>query len=168
MMKKKDVIFLVGFMGSGKTAVGKALAEKLGYSFLDTDEMVEKKEGRSIHQIFKESGEGYFREKEWEALFSLEGLSRAIVSTGGGLFLGAPQRTFIKEQGVSMWLNAPFDEMLKRLKHSPARPLFKDEESLREMLENRKAKYTLADYEVRTGGLSIDEIIERVLSVLSA
>lgn len=164
---KKDVIFLVGFMGVGKTVIGKALARRLGFSFLDTDEMVEKKEGRSINRIFQESGEGYFREKEWEVLKSLKDLSRVVIATGGGLFLGSPHRKFIKEQGVSIWLNAPFEEILKRLRRSPIRPLFTNEEDLRGMLEKRKARYALADYEIETGHQNIEGIIERILKIIN-
>ncbi len=167
-MMKRDVIFLVGFMGSGKSAIGRALADSLDYSFLDTDDMVEEKEGRSIEQIFEESGEGYFREKEWEALRSLKGLSRAVVSTGGGLFLGAQHRDLIKELGMSLWLDAPFEEILNRLRGSSSRPLFKDEVSLRAMHEKRKARYALADLRVKTDRLAIDEIIKKILSALDA
>jgi shikimate kinase len=165
-MMKKDVIFLVGFMGSGKSVIGRALADKLGYQFLDTDDMVEEKEGRSIEQIFRESGEGYFREKEWEALISLKGLSKTVISTGGGLFLGRQHRELIKEQGVSVWLDAPIEEILGRLKGSSSRPLFKDEKSLKELLENRKARYALADFTVKTDRLTIDEIVKGVVEAL--
>ena len=165
---KKDVIFLVGFMGCGKSAVGKALAQKLNYTFHDTDEMVEKKEGRSIEEIFKVSGEGYFREKEWEVLISLAGIRNAVVSTGGGLFLGTQHRRFIKEQGVSVWLDAPFDDILDRLKDGPVRPLFKNEAELEQMLENRKGRYACADYQVRTKGLTVEKIIERIGQALLA
>lgn len=165
---KKDVIFLVGFMGCGKSVIGRELAEKLGYRFLDTDDMVEKKENRSIEEIFRESGEGYFREKEWEVLNELKGLSKAVISTGGGLFLGPQHRAFIKEQGMSLWLNAPFEDILDRLKGGSNRPLFKDEESLKIMLEDRKARYALADFEVRTDRLTIEEVVKRVMEALEA
>ncbi len=163
---KKDVIFLVGFMGCGKSAVGKVLAGKLGYAYYDTDEMVEKKEGSSIEEIFKDSGEGYFREKEWEALNSLNGIRDAVVSTGGGLFLGSNHRQFIKELGISVWLDSPFEDILKRLTSGPVRPLFRNEAELRQMLENRKGRYALADYHIATRGLTIEEIIERVIRLL--
>ncbi len=167
-MMKKDVIFLVGFMGCGKSVIGRALAQKLGYQFLDTDDMVEEKENRSIEEIFRVSGEGYFREKEWEVLKELKGLSKAVISTGGGLFLGPQHRVFIKEQGVSLWLNAPFEDILSRLKGSSTRPLFKDEESLKIMLEGRKERYALADFEVRTDRLTVDETVKRVMEALES
>jgi len=164
----KDVIFLVGFMGCGKSAVGKALAGKLGYTFFDTDEMVERNEGRSIEEIFASSGEGYFREREWEVLISLKGIRSAVVATGGGLFLGAQHRNFIREQGISVWLDSPFEDILKRLKSGPVRPLFRDEADLKQMLENRKGRYFLADHQIKTDDLGIHEIVEKILLLLSS
>ncbi len=160
---KNDVIFLVGFMGCGKSAVGKALAGKLGYTYYDTDEMVEKKEGRTIEDIFKDSGEGYFREKEWEVLTSLKGIKDSVISTGGGLFLGSQHRQFIKEQGISVWLDSPFEDILERLQSGPVRPLFRSAEELKQMLENRKGRYALADYHIATRGLTVEKILERIM-----
>ena len=82
-------VFLVGFMGVGKTTVGHALATRLGWAFADTDAMVEQSAGRSIEEIFRESGEGRFREVEWDALRSLQGRKHLVVATGGGTFVEA-------------------------------------------------------------------------------
>ncbi|MEW5806493.1 MAG: shikimate kinase [Acidobacteriota bacterium] len=164
-MMKKDVIFLVGFMGCGKSAVGRTLANRLGYTFHDTDEMVEAKERRSIEKVFQESGEGYFREREWEALLSLAGITNAVVATGGGLFLGAQHRKFIKETGISIWLDAPFEDILERMKDGPVRPLFTDDAEFRQMLESRKGRYILADYRIDTRGMTVESIVDKILKI---
>ncbi len=130
-----------------------------------TDEMVEQREGRSIEKIFQDSGEGYFREREWEALVSLKGIRDAVISTGGGLFLGAQHREFIKETGISIWLDAPFEDILARVKEGPVRPLFSSEADLRQLLENRKGRYILADHQVKTKGLSIEEIVKKIMLI---
>ena len=85
-------LFLVGFMGSGKSTTARVLSSQLGFRSVDTDEIVEAREGRSIDQIFRESGEGFFRKAEWEVLSSLNGHPRLLVATGGGLYLGTEQR----------------------------------------------------------------------------
>ena len=105
-------MFLVGFMASGKTTVGRLLAGRLGFSFADTDEHVEARSGRSIERIFAESGEGVFRRLEWEALQDLGGAEKSVIATGGGLFLGYVQRRFMIERGSTVWLDAGLDRLL--------------------------------------------------------
>ena len=144
-------IFLVGFMGCGKTSAGRALAAETGREFVDLDERVAAREGRTIERIFRESGEGRFRELEWEALLAQRGSGRTVVATGGGLFLGVVQRGFLKEEGVTVWIDVPLDVIRKRLGSGAAeRPLWTGEDpvSLRALFERRRAAYALADHRV--------------------
>jgi shikimate kinase len=144
-------VFLVGFMGCGKTAAGRALAAQIGWEFADTDDLVVQREGRAIERIFRESGEGRFRELEWEALVAQRGRRRVVVATGGGLFLGVVQRKFLKEEGVTVWIDVPLPVIERRLGSEGAeRPLWTsaDRLSLRALFERRRAAYALADHRV--------------------
>ena len=143
-------IFLVGFMGAGKTTVGQALAARLNWAFADTDALVEQAEGRSIEEIFSASGEGRFRELEWLALRTLTGRRELVVATGGGLFLGVVQRAFVRSSGISCWLDVPLGVVVRRLGDAATRPLWMKDDALlrRAFFEKRRAAYALADFRV--------------------
>ncbi len=149
-------LFLVGFMGVGKSTAGCALAARWGWDFADTDALVERTEGRTIEEIFSSSGEGRFREAEWDALRTLAGRSRVVVATGGGLFLGTPQRAFVRAHGASCWLDAPLAVVAARVGDLAARPAWPGGDALsrRAFFERRRAAYALADFRVdaSTGG----------------
>ena len=118
-------IILIGFMGSGKTAVGKELAAKLGMDFLDTDELIEKTEKRSITSIFQEYGEPYFRKLETETLKTLQDYDNYVLSTGGGIVLKEENAARLKELGKVIWLWAEPEVIHERIKHETHRPLLK-------------------------------------------
>jgi shikimate kinase len=144
-------IFLVGFMGCGKSAAGRALAAETGWELVDTDVLVEEREGRSIESIFRESGEGRFREVEWSVLQGLAGRREIVVATGGGLFLGVPQRRWLRSAGVTVWIDVPLAVVEQRLGPSAVeRPLWStsDRPALRAVFERRRAAYALADHRV--------------------
>jgi shikimate kinase len=145
-------IFLVGFMGAGKTTVGRALAQRAGYGFVDTDAEVEARAGRSIEELFHAHGEGYFREREWEALLAVAARTRLVVATGGGLFLAEAHRDFIRRHGVSVWLDVPLDAIWERCRELSGRPLFTTRVELAELLAARHDRYALADHQVAAGG----------------
>lgn len=152
-------------MGSGKTAVGRALADFLGWDFIDTDELVVEREGRAIERIFEESGEGRFREAEWQALRSLAGRERAVVATGGGLFLGVRQRAFMKREGTTVWLDVPFHVVRARVGAGGGRPLWtpgEDEVAFRAFFERRRAAYALADVRVDAAAGGPVELARRI------
>ena len=136
-------VFLVGFMGAGKTAVGKALASARSWGFEDTDAAVEIALGRAIPEIFNELGEGAFREAESAALRMVAGRPRTVVATGGGLFLSLAHRAVVRAGGVSVWLDAS-------LEVAAGRPLWPREDTLarRALYERRRAAYALADLRV--------------------
>jgi len=164
-------VFLTGFMACGKTTVGRLLAGELGYGFLDTDDLVEQREGRSIERVFTESGEGHFRRAEWEALMGLESLERAVLATGGGAFLGYLQRRWMIERGRTVWLDVPLDLARRRIEvEGPGervRPLWRknDPLALRALFEKRRAVYALAEIRADASGPA-DEIARSLARVL--
>ncbi len=164
-------IFLVGFMGVGKSTAGRALAAHWGWDFEDTDALVERKEARSVELIFRESGEGRFREAEWDALRSLGGRKRLVVATGGGLFLGVAQRAFLRVHGVTIWLDAPLSVVAARASAGASRPLWPADDPLlrRALFERRRAAYALADLRVdasKDGADGVARAIETARSTL--
>jgi shikimate kinase len=157
-------IFLVGFMGVGKSSVGRALAARLRWDFEDTDALVVQAEGRPIDDIFRTSGEGRFRELEWEALRSLGRRTRMVVATGGGLFLGVAQRAFIRAEGLSCWLDAPLAVVAERVVDGASRPLWLDDDALsrRTFFDRRRAAYALATLRVDASSGRADDVARRV------
>jgi len=143
-------LYLVGFMGSGKSVIGRLLAVELGWRFVDVDARVVQKEGRSIEEIFAASGEKSFREAEWEALRTISQGPRAVVATGGGLFMSLQPRALIKRTGISLWLDAPFEKIRERLEGGSGRPLWENEKpvAMRLFYERRRAAYALADLRI--------------------
>jgi shikimate kinase len=159
-------VFLVGFMACGKSTVGSLLAERLSWEAVDTDGLVEQRAGRPVEQIFRDWGEGRFRELEWEVLQSLEGRDRTVVATGGGAFLGVVQRRWMRRQGRTVWLDVPLEECLRRGGPGGSRPLWGSEDpvAFRAFFDKRRAAYALAD--LRVGwevGQRPDEVVERLL-----
>ncbi|HEY2845722.1 MAG TPA: shikimate kinase [Bryobacteraceae bacterium] len=149
-LKRTPGIFLVGFMGSGKSTVGRALADELGWGFADLDEDIEKREGMSIHQIFETRGEPGFRDAETAALRervrSVEGGKPCVVALGGGAFLSDDNFQMVCNNGVSVWLDCPFSTVERRVTGYTHRPLARDPEKLRELFAVRRPGYERADY----------------------
>ena len=134
----KKTVVLVGMMGAGKTAVGKALAAMLNVPFLDSDEEIVKAANRSIAGIFTRDGEAFFRAREAEVIARLMDEQAGILSTGGGAFLADQNRTVIADKGVAVWLRADLDLLWVRVRHKTTRPLLQTDnprETLRELCE---------------------------------
>jgi shikimate kinase len=157
-----ECVYLVGFMGSGKSAVGRALADRLGYRFVDTDTLVEETESRSIERIFAESGEPRFREREREVLRALANEKHIVVATGGGLFQGESERKIIESHGVSVWLDTPLETIWERCRSTGGRPLFGDLPELQALFDQRRAGYALADQHVRAGSRPVPEVVDEI------
>ncbi|MGA9771438.1 MAG: shikimate kinase [Blastocatellia bacterium] len=151
-------IFLIGFMGAGKTTVGQALAYKLNCDFIDLDRVIERQTGKSIQQIFSEQGELEFRRIERQAVESCRRLSNAVVALGGGAYLAEENRKALRETGTTIWLDCPPEICFERVRGDGSRPLLGTEDEMKALLDKRRAAYSLADYVVQTGALSPDEI----------
>lgn len=123
----KGSIYLCGFMASGKSTLGKALAELLGWDFRDLDTVIEDKEGMSINEIFKEEGEDYFREKEWEYLLYLTREFKGIVSLGGGALQNQRIVDHLKVHGLLIFVDTPLEKIVDRVYESDERPILYDE-----------------------------------------
>ena len=147
-------IVLCGFMGSGKTVVGKELAKIMGRKFIDTDEMIEKEQGIAIKAIFASRGEDYFRELEYEVCKKISGLRNCVISTGGGALTFERNVSALKEGGKIVFLDATFETICARIGDNQTRPLFEDREKAKQLYDERKDKYlSAADY-VIDGDLS--------------
>lgn len=157
-------------MGSGKSAVGRRLAERLGWPLADTDALVEARAGASIETIFRERGEGAFRALEWEVLQTLSGDPACVVATGGGLYAGAAQRAFLRAHATSCWLDVPLAVSAARLAREGVRPVWDalDPVGRRILFERRRAAYALADLAVRAGDADADDVAARVESAWRA
>ena len=140
-------IVLCGFMGAGKTVVGKELAKIMGRKFVDTDEMIEEETGISIPAIFAARGEEYFRELEYEMCKKTANLKNVVVSTGGGAMTFERNVEAIKKGSKVVFLDASFDVICDRVGDASSRPLFKNKENAKKLYDERREKYlAAADY----------------------
>jgi shikimate kinase len=166
----RKTVVMVGMMGAGKTAVGRALALRLGVPFLDSDAEIEAAANMSVPEIFNRDGEPFFRLKETQVIARLLDEQRGILSTGGGAFLSAENRENISAKGVSIWLDADIDLLWNRVRHKDTRPLLKTPDpkaTLTQLFEQRVPQYKLADIAVRSqSGLSIEDMVDRVIEAL--
>jgi shikimate kinase len=151
-LKRTPGIYLVGFMGSGKSTVGRALAERLGWSFIDVDAEIERAQHASIAEIFAARGEEEFRRIESEAILRLvqwvERGRPSVVALGGGAFSAAGNREPLLQNGVTVWLDCPFEVARKRAASDPSRPLSRDPDQFRALFEARLPVYALAQIRV--------------------
>ena len=144
-------IVLCGFMGSGKTVVGKELAKILGVKFVDTDELIEEEQGVAIKAIFATHGEDYFRDLEYEMCKKVAEMNGVVVSTGGGAMTFKRNVDAIKEGSKVVFLDASFDVICDRIGDSTTRPLFQDKEKAKKLYDERKDKYlSAADYVINS------------------
>ena len=156
---------LTGMMGVGKSTIGKKLAKKLKYNFIDIDKTIELKEKSSINLIFKNKSESYFRKIESEITLSELKKEKSVISLGGGAFLNKEIRSSVKRLSISFWLDVPVEELIKRLKKSRKRPLLLKKninETVKKIYYDRKKNYSKADYRIKCNSLSLNEIISKI------
>ncbi len=157
-------IFLLGFMGSGKSTVGPLLARALGRPFVDLDKVIEEETGKTIEAIFRDEGETRFR--EYESLFLKKvGSGEVVVATGGGVVI-REENWKVLEKGVTVALVASPEELEKRLAGSVGRPLLEGDRDWRELLKDREPLYRRASLIVETTGLTPLEVVEVILKGL--
>ncbi len=168
--KLHKTVVMVGMMGAGKTAVGKAVAAKLNAPFLDSDEEIVKAADRSIAEIFERDGEPFFRLKESQVISRLLDEERGILSTGGGAFLNAGNRDMIDDKGVSVWLDASLEVLWSRVRHKNTRPLLRTDnprQTLSDLLDARLPSYEQSALRVTSAyDLSIETMADRVIDAL--
>ena len=165
-------VAMVGMMGAGKTAVGRALAARLQVPFLDSDTEIQAAANMTVAEIFSRDGEPFFRQKEAQVIERLLEEERGILSTGGGAFMTPANRQMISQKGVSVWLKADLEVLWNRVKHKDTRPLLRAPDPrarLGEIYADRVPIYALADIAVTSDGqASIEQMVDRVIEALSA
>ena len=160
---KTDKLYIVGFMGSGKTTLARALGRRLDWRVEDIDELIEAREGRSIAAIFQHAGEPAFRSVERHVLRSLLPLRHAVVATGGGTFVDLENRALINADGTSIWLDLLLKTVIDRVPSDGRRPLAADRTKLRDLYVARQAAYREAHVRLDASRAPTGELVERVL-----
>ena len=165
------IIYLQGYMGSGKTTVGKALAAELGYLFVDTDELITSLEGKDIHDIFDSNGEAYFRDLEFRVLDDIQHLGNAVIATGGGLPCSDHNYSIIRNSGISVYLQTSPRVLATRLTSENDRPLIQSVKQdllsfIKRHLKERETYYEKSNFTVN-GDLPVKEIVAEILSQLT-
>jgi len=159
---RTDKLYLVGFMGAGKTTVARALGKRIGWRVEDVDERIEARERRSVSTIFAQDGEPGFRRLERDVLAELLPLRHTVVATGGGTFAEADNRSALLADGAVAWLDLPFERLVDRVPADGRRPLASDREQMAQLYQRRQVAYSLAHVRV-DAGRPVDEVIERLL-----
>lgn len=167
-IERTPAIYLLGFMGSGKSTVGRHLARRLGWSFFDLDDEIEAAEQTTIAKIFDTRGEAEFRRIESATLAAhVREIDRgrpAVVALGGGAFLGAANRALVTNHGVTVWLDCDFDRVARRVAQADHRPLARDSAKLAALFDRRRDTYRLADVHVRIDTDDADAVANAILA----
>jgi shikimate kinase len=171
-----NVVFLVGFMGAGKSSVGRALGQRLNWVFEDLDDRIEAREGRTVAEIFRDSGESEFRRAEHAALEhvlrELRGGSARIIALGGGAFVQKENAALLKRSGVpTVFLDAPVEDLWQRCstqarETGAERPLLRSRKQFRELHETRSRSYSKASLKIQTGSRAVEEIAAEIAASL--
>jgi len=169
-LKRTPGLYLVGFMAAGKTTVGRALADEIGWPFVDIDSEIELLEGKAISQIFAQHGEAAFREMESSVIRThVDGIEKgqpSVMALGGGAFIQSRNWDLLQNNGVTVWLDCPLDTVCRRLGDvDPTRPLAADRNVLAQLFDDRRPLYARADYRVDADTEDTGEIIKRILSL---
>ena len=163
-------LVLVGMMGAGKSAIGRKLAQRLNLPFVDADAEIERAAGMSISDIFAKHGEPYFRAGEARVIARLLEAGPQVLATGGGAFMHPQSREAIRAKGISVWLKAEYDVLIKRIKRRGDRPMLKTEdpgETLRRLMQERDPVYAEADVIVHSRDVPHEIIIAEIISAVA-
>jgi shikimate kinase len=168
-LKRTPGLYLVGFMGSGKSAVGRLLADELGWSFADIDEDIETAQGVSIAEIFDTRGEEEFRGIEREAMRKrvreVECGKPMVLALGGGAFVDPANQRLLEERGVTVWLDCPFHRISARLDGQTHRPLARDPEKFRQLFDDRQDVYSKAEHRIEADTDDPSAIVAQILKL---
>ena len=162
-------VVLVGMMGAGKSSVGRRVALRLGIPFVDADSEIEKAAGMAISDIFAVRGEAEFRAGEARVIARLLEGGPQVLATGGGAFINPDTRAAIKARGISIWLKAEFDVLMKRIRRRQDRPLLKTPDpgaTLRQLMEQRDPVYALADVTILSRDVPHDTVVDEIIHAL--
>jgi shikimate kinase len=163
---RKDKIYLVGFVSAGKTTLARALGPRLGWRVEDVDERIEAAEQQTVTEIFASRGEFYFRSVEREVLYQLLPARHLVVATGAGTFVDQDCRAAINRDGVSVWLDVPFERLVDRLPADSRRPLAASRGEMEQLYVARRRAYQQAHLRLDAGAAPVGELVERVLDWL--
>lgn len=159
---KADKLYLVGFMGAGKTSVARALGRRMDWRVEDIDHRIEARERQRVADIFAQRGEPYFRTVEREVLHELLGERHAVVATGGGTFVDPDNRTAMLSDGAVAWLDVPLERVIERVPADGRRPLAADRLQMEQLYARRRAAYSQAHVRI-DASRPVAEIVERIL-----
>ena len=159
---KADKLYLVGFMGAGKTSVARALGRRMGWRVEDIDQRIEAREHQRVAEIFARQGEPYFRSVEREILCDLLSERHAIIATGGGTFVDPDNRVTMLSDGAVAWLDVPLERVIERVPADGRRPLAADRVQMEQLYAHRRASYTQAHVRI-DASRPVPEIVERIL-----
>lgn len=165
---KADKVYLVGFMGAGKTTVARALAKRLDWQVEDIDDRIEKRERRDISTIFRQEGEPYFRTIEQQELIALLPARGTVIATGGGTIVDPVTREMMLRDGAVIWLDAPFATILERVPLDGRRPLAADRIEMESLYNQRLMAYSRAHLRVDAGRGSVEDMVEQIVDWLGA
>jgi shikimate kinase len=165
-MSDSTPIFLVGFMGAGKTTVGRELARHLNYDFLDLDDVIVARAGKSVQEIFADLGEAQFRSLESAAIRSCADIERSVVALGGGAYVQKQNRVLLREIGKTVWLDCPTEICLKRISGDESRPLLGEESQMHALAAQRRRSYAQADLVIQTSDRSPQELAIEIARML--
>ena len=160
---KTDKVYLVGFMGAGKTSVSRALARRLDWRAVDVDELVEQREHQAVASIFARHGEAYFRAAERAVVQDQLSRRHLVVATGGGTFVDPENRSAINSDGLSVWLDVPIDRLISRVPSDGRRPMAADRTEFERLFQIRRTAYALAHHRVDAGSLRIPAIVDEIV-----
>lgn len=167
-LQPHENIILIGFMGSGKSTVGRMLAQRLRFHFIDTDRLLEERSRMAIKDLFAKHGEVFFRDRETATLESLHGIRRHVLATGGGIVTRPENAPILRSLGWVVQLSADPDELYARVAKSTNRPLLQTEnprERVHEMLALRQPMYdSCADFTVNSTGLARERVVDKIVS----